>query len=317
MRGVLERFRLDGRVALVTGAGTGIGRALAEALASAGAGVVLCGRRAAALEEARDAITADGGAASILAGDVEKRDGLRALAAAAARPYGAIDIVVHAAGLNRRQHADQVTDAAWDEQIEVMLAAPFFLSRHLVPGMKAKGWGRILNIGSLQSYRAFPHGLAYGAAKGGIVQLTRAMAEAWSADGINCNAIAPGFFATPLTAPIFEDAPRIRELAARTAIGRNGELADLQGVAVFLCSPASDYVTGQTLPVDGGFTAKCPRESARLYPTPRSHVPRRAGARARGGRSGAAHRRGRHLRLRHARLSRPRSAPKSSAHPRP
>ena len=256
MRGVLDRFRLDGKVALVTGAGTGIGRALAEALASAGAKVMLCGRRAAPLEEARDAITADAGVAAVLAGDVRRREALEALAASAAKPYGAIDIVVHAAGLNHRQPVDEITDAAWDEQIEVMLAAPFFLSRWLVPGMKAKGWGRILSIASLQSYRAFPFGLPYGAAKGGIVQLTRAMAEAWSADGINCNAIAPGFFSTPLTAPVFEDTARIRELAARTAIGRNGELADLQGIAVFLCSPAADYITGQTIPVDGGFTAK-------------------------------------------------------------
>lgn len=256
MAGVLERFRLDGKAALVTGAGTGIGRALAEALASAGASVILCGRRPAPLEETRREIISNGGKASALQGDVGRRDTLQALAAAASSLHGGVDIVVHAAGLNHRQPVDAITDAAWDEQIEVMLAAPFFLSRHLVPAMKARRWGRILNIASLQSYRAFPSGLAYGAAKGGIVQLTRAMAEAWSADGINCNAIAPGFFATPLTAPVFEDLARVRELASRTAIGRNGELADLQGIAVFLCSPASDYITGQTIPVDGGFTAK-------------------------------------------------------------
>jgi gluconate 5-dehydrogenase len=122
--------------------------------------------------------------------------------------------------------------------------------------MKAQGWGRVLNIASLQSYRAFANGVAYGAAKGGIVQLTRAMAEEWSRFGINCNAIAPGFFPTALTAPVFGDPARAQDMAARTAIGRNGELADLQGAAVFLCSPASDYITGQTLAVDGGFTAK-------------------------------------------------------------
>jgi NAD(P)-dependent dehydrogenase (short-subunit alcohol dehydrogenase family) len=184
------------------------------------------------------------------------RRGLGDLAKAAAKPFGAIDIVVHAAGLNHRQHADDITDAAWDEQIEVMLSAPFFLSRHLVAGMRAKRWGRILNIASLQSYRAFTNGTAYGAAKGGVIQLTRHMAESWSAHGINCNAIAPGFFPTPLTTPIYADKERVAMLAKQTAIGRNGELADLQGAAVFLCSPASDYITGQTLPVDGGFTAK-------------------------------------------------------------
>ena len=256
MGAVLDRFRLDGKSALVTGAGTGIGRALAEALASAGASVVLCARRDGPLNEARAAIEAGGGRAACVQGDVGKRESLAALAQAAAKPFGAIDIVVHAAGLNHRQHADDITDAAWDEQIEVMLSAPFFLSRRFVPGMKAKRWGRILNIASLQSYRAFPGGTAYGSAKAGIVQLTRHMAETWSREGINCNAIAPGFFRTPLTAAIYADAARIEFLRQQTAIGRNGEIEDLQGAAVFLCSPAADYITGQTLAVDGWFTAK-------------------------------------------------------------
>lgn len=254
--GVLERFRLDGKVALVTGAGTGIGGAIAAALASAGASVVLCGRREAVLQEARATIERDGGRAAAVAGDVGQRDTLADLAARSAKPFGTVDIVVHAAGLNHRQPIDGITDDAWDEQIEVMLSAPFFLSRHLVPGMKAKRWGRIVNIASLQSYRAFPGGTAYGAAKAGILQLTRHMAEAWSPHGITCNAIAPGFFRTPLTAPIYADAERIEFLRRQTAVGRNGELEDLQGIAVFLCSPASDYVTGQAIPVDGGFTAK-------------------------------------------------------------
>ena len=253
---VVDRFRLEGRNALVTGAGSGIGRAIAEALAQAGASVVVCGRRMAPLEEARAQIAKAGGKSACVAGDVGRRGTLGDLAASAAKPFGPIDIVVHAAGLNHRQHADDITDAAWDEQVEVMLSAPFFLSRHLVPGMKARRWGRILNIGSLQSYRAFTNGTAYGAAKGGIVQLTRHMAESWSQHGINANAIAPGFFPTALTGPIYADKERVAMLARQTAIGRNGELADLQGAAVFLCSPASDYITGQTLPVDGGFTAK-------------------------------------------------------------
>jgi NAD(P)-dependent dehydrogenase (short-subunit alcohol dehydrogenase family) len=256
MADVLDRFGLGGKVALVTGASSGIGRAIAEAFASAGASVLLCARRDDALEEARAAIAKAGGMAASVAGDVGKRTSLAALAEAAAKPFGAIDIVAHAAGLNHRQSADDITDVAWDEQLEVMLSAPFFLSRALVPGMKAKGWGRILNIASLQSWRAFPKGAPYGAAKGGIVQLTRAMAEEWSRFGINANAIAPGFFPTALTAPVYGDTTRINALAAQTAIGRNGELADLQGAAVFLCSPASDYITGQTLAVDGGFTAK-------------------------------------------------------------
>jgi NAD(P)-dependent dehydrogenase (short-subunit alcohol dehydrogenase family) len=122
--------------------------------------------------------------------------------------------------------------------------------------MRERGWGRVLNIASLQSVRAFPNGLAYGASKGGITQLTRAMAEAWSRDGINCNALAPGFFPTALTAPVYDNPELVDRLAAQTAIGRNGDLADLDGLTVFLASPASDYITGQVIAIDGGFTAK-------------------------------------------------------------
>jgi gluconate 5-dehydrogenase len=122
--------------------------------------------------------------------------------------------------------------------------------------MAGRGHGRILNLASLQSTRAFANSAPYGAAKGGIVQLTRAIAEAWSGQGVTCNAIAPGFFPTPLTAPVFGDPERAARNAAQTAVGRNGELDDLAGATVFLASRASAYVTGQTLAVDGGFTAK-------------------------------------------------------------
>jgi gluconate 5-dehydrogenase len=122
--------------------------------------------------------------------------------------------------------------------------------------MAKRGWGRIINIASLQSWRAFPDSAPYGAAKGGLLQLTRAIAEKWSRHGITCNAIAPGFFPTPLVAPVFDDPERASRLAAQTAIGRNGRLDDLTGATVFLASDASDYITGQALAIDGGFTAK-------------------------------------------------------------
>ena len=145
---------------------------------------------------------------------------------------------------------------SWQTTLDLNLAVPFFLAQKLVPGMRRKGWGRVVNIASLQSTRAFANGIAYGASKGGISQLTRAMAEAWSADGINCNAIAPGFFPTELTEALFKDDSTTQRLAASTAIGRNGRLEDLDGVTIFLASSASDYITGQTISVDGGFTAK-------------------------------------------------------------
>lgn len=170
--------------------------------------------------------------------------------------FGAPDILINAAGINTREVADDVTGAGWDVTMNINLMAPFFLAQGLVPAMKSKGWGRIINFASLQSRRAFPAGLAYGASKGGVEQLTRAMAEAWSSDGINANALAPGFFPTELTEAVFSDPVRSSRNAQQTCIGRNGEMHDLHGPILFFCSSASDYVTGQTLFVDGGFTAK-------------------------------------------------------------
>jgi gluconate 5-dehydrogenase len=246
-------FDLSGRVAMVTGASSGLGRRAAIALAAAGAKVVGVARRQAAL----DTLTGEIGpsAASVVA-DVADRKGIAALSDAVSAPFGAPDILVHAAGINTREIADDVTDAGWDMTLALNLSAPFFLSQALVPAMKARNWGRIVNFASLQSTRAFPGGIAYGATKAGIGQLTRAMAEAWSRDGINTNAIGPGFFPTELTQAVFSDPDRAARNAAQTCIGRNGTMADIDGPLLFLCSDASAYVTGQVLMVDGGFTAK-------------------------------------------------------------
>jgi NAD(P)-dependent dehydrogenase (short-subunit alcohol dehydrogenase family) len=204
------------------------------------------------LEEARDRLAGEGIAASVHPADLTAPDALADLAAAA----GAVDILVNAAGVNLRQPYAEVTAEAFDLHMALHLRAPFLLVQHLAPGMAARGWGRVLNLASLQSQRAFANSAPYGAAKGGIVQLTRAMAEEFSGRGVTCNAIAPGFFPTPLTAPVFADPARAAANAAQTAIGRNGRLEDLDGATVFLCSDASAYVTGQTLFVDGGFTAR-------------------------------------------------------------
>ena len=256
MSAIQPLFDLSGRVALVTGGSSGIGRALARALASAGAAVVLMARRRGALEEAAGSIAGEGGKAATVEADLSRLAAIDDAAARATEAFGPPDILVSAAGLNRREAAADVTLESWDDTLRVNLSVPFFLARALVPAMRQKGWGRIINIASLQSVRAFPRGIAYGASKGGVAQLTRAMAQEWSPDGVTCNAIAPGYYKTELTAPFFADPANEAWASGQTAMGRNGELEDLYGTAIFLAAPASDYVTGQMIFVDGGFTAK-------------------------------------------------------------
>jgi len=257
MSALLEKFKLDGKNAVVTGASSGIGRAMAGFLAAAGAHVVLVARRESELRAATDEILsipgANQGTAAYVAADLGQREHLSdiALACKAQTQSGGVDIVVNAAGLNLREPPAEVSLESWDATLNLNLAVPFFFTREFVPE-----YGRVINIASLQSTRAFANGLPYGASKGGVCQLTRAMAEAWSRYGICCNALAPGFFPTELTAPVFDDPASRERFAQQTAIGRNGELADLAGVTVFFAAEASAYITGQILAVDGGFTAK-------------------------------------------------------------
>ncbi len=255
MNRLTSLFDLSGRRALVTGGSSGIGEAMARALGLAGARVVLVARRAGPLGDAAQRLRAEGIVTDTLSVDLADVDAARE-AAHAAQTDGDIDILVNAAGINLRQPFADVTPDAWHAQIALHLGAPFFLSQALAPAMAARGWGRIVNIASLQSYRAFDHSAPYGAGKGGIVQLTRAIAQAWGRQGITCNAIGPGFFPTALTAPVFSDPGLVDRHAQQTCLGRNGALADLQGATVFLASNASAYVTGQTLMVDGGYTAR-------------------------------------------------------------
>lgn len=248
-------FNLSGKAAVVTGASSGIGREIALAVASAGAAVVLVARRPARLQETQQAIHRDGGRAAIVCCDLLDAAALAKIADRCGIPFGSPDILVSAAGINPRKPIDQVTQSDWDITLRLNLGVPFFLAQGLVPAMIEKGWGRIINIASLQCVRALPNGAPYGASKGGLMQLTRAQAEAWSRYGINVNAIAPGFFPTELTASIMQDRERWDAYAAKTLVGRNGEMRDLHGAAIFLASAASDYITGQTLFVDGGWSA--------------------------------------------------------------
>jgi gluconate 5-dehydrogenase len=249
-------FDLTGRTALVTGGNSGIGLAMARALGLAGAKVALVARRAAELEQVAAALSREGIMAIPMAADLAAKEAAGIVAASAQAHDLVIDIIINAAGINLRQPFEDVSADAFDLHMALHLRAPFLLTQAFAPAMAQRGWGRIINVASMQSWRAFPDSAPYGAAKGGVLQLTRAIAEKWSRHGITCNAIAPGFFPTPLAAPVFADPERACRLAAQTAIGRNGRLEDLIGTTVFLASDASGYVTGQTLAVDGGFTAK-------------------------------------------------------------
>ena len=243
---------IEKEVAIITGAGRGIGLATARRLLEDGFHVVM-------VDVSADPLTANAAELRSVGNSVEDHvlsvtD--RAAVADLVASLPRLDVLVNAAGINTRQAADDVTPEGWEMTLGINLTAPFFLAQAFAPAMKEKRWGRIVNFASLQSYRAFPGGIAYGASKGAVVQMTRAMAEAWSGCGITANAIGPGFFRTELTAPVFADPARAARNAAQTCVGRNGEPEDIDGPVLFLCSDAGAYVTGQTLMVDGGFTAK-------------------------------------------------------------
>jgi NAD(P)-dependent dehydrogenase (short-subunit alcohol dehydrogenase family) len=250
-----ELFSLHGRVAVVTGGSSGIGLEMAVALARAGARVVLVARDAERLGAAAGRLRASGALAAWVSADLADRAALEGAATEAAAAFGPPDILVNCAGINLRPPLEALTVPEWDVTMAVNLTAPFLLGQRFGPVMAARGWGRIINVTSQQAQRAFGRSGAYGASKGGLAALTRSQSEAWARSGVCCNSVCPGFVPTRLNAHVASDPVLSAALAARTMVGRNGEPADFAGVAVFLASRASDYVTGQTLYVDGGFSA--------------------------------------------------------------
>ncbi|MFC8732209.1 SDR family NAD(P)-dependent oxidoreductase [Luteimicrobium sp. NPDC057192] len=245
-----EIFGLDGRTALVTGGSSGIGRAIASALAAAGAHVLVAARTRATIDATVAAIRADGGSADGVVADLATRSGAHALADA----VGDVDVLVSSAGINLRPLMAELDDATWDATMAVNLDAPFVLGQRLAPGMARRGYGRLIHISSQQAHRAFASSGAYGASKAGLEGLTRSQAEAWSSRGVTANVLVPGFVPTPLNERLSSDPATVEALAARTLVGRNGRPEDFAGPAVFLASPASAYVTGQSIAVDGGFS---------------------------------------------------------------
>ena len=248
-------FRLDGLAALVTGAGTGIGAAIARALAEAGANVACHGNRHSPAETAA-AVEALGRRALVLSGDLRDAGTTAALVDATAGALGAVDILVNNAGTIKRAPAVEFGEAEWDEVVEVNLTSVFRLCQAAGRRMLAQGRGKIVNIASLLSFQGGITVPAYAASKGGVAQLTKALANEWAGRGVNVNAIAPGYIHTDNTTALAADPTRNRQILERIPAGRWGEPADLGGAAVFLASRASDYVNGHVLVVDGGWMGR-------------------------------------------------------------
>ncbi len=256
MTGPDSMFSLRGRTALVTGASTGIGAAIALALAEAGADVACHGNSRPPTATAERVGTA-GRRACVLRGDVRDPATCDALVRDAVDAFGRLDILVNNAGINLRAPAVDYPDEAWDAVLAVDLSAVFRLCRAMGRHVMARGGGgRIVNIASLLSFQGGVTVPAYAAAKGGVAQLTRALANEWAAHGLNVNAIAPGYVATELTEPLRRDAERNRQISERIPAGRWARPEDVAGAVVFLAAPASDYVHGHVLVVDGGWMAR-------------------------------------------------------------
>ena len=247
-------FDLTGRVALVTGAYRGLGFSIARGLAQAGATVILNGRKPDELAKAAKALTDAQLKADVAVFDITDRDAIRAGVDAANATHGGIDILVNNAGIQRRAPLVDFSQKEWDEVIATNLTAPFVVSQAVLPGMIAKKRGKIIHIASLMSELARPTVVPYTAAKGGVRQLTRGMAVELAPMGIQVNAIAPGYFATEMNRALIDNAEFNAWVCKRTPAGRWGQPDELAGLAVFLASGASDYMTGQMLVMDGGMS---------------------------------------------------------------
>jgi gluconate 5-dehydrogenase len=251
----MKLFDLAGRTALITGASRGIGHSLAEALSRAGARVVLNGRTRDSLEQAAARLVAGGGSADVAVFDVTQPDAVAAGIDAIERDIAPIDILVNNAGIQRRAPLDQFKDSDWRELMSTNLDSVYYVSKAVARHMIPRGRGKIINIGSVQCELARPGIAPYTASKGAVKNLTKGMCADWARHGLQVNAIGPGYFDTPLNKALVEDPVFDEWLRKRTPAGRWGRLEDLHGAAVFLASPASDFVNGQTLYVDGGIVS--------------------------------------------------------------
>ncbi|MDM5338549.1 glucose 1-dehydrogenase [Fictibacillus enclensis] len=249
-----QLFDLSGKTALVTGGSRGLGKGIATALASSGARIILAGRSLEQLHRTQEEFSGQGFHVHVMELDVSDGSQLLLLEKNLSETYGKIDILVNAAGLNVRKSILEITQEDWDKVMNTNLKGTFFVSQAAARLMMKQKQGKIINICSLTSHIGLPNMGPYCASKGGVNQLTKAMAVEW-ASSIQVNAIAPGYFQTEMTMPLFNDEVRSKEILSRIPQGRTGKSDDLYGIAVFLASAASDYITGQTIYVDGGWVA--------------------------------------------------------------
>jgi len=253
---ILEDFKLDGKVAVVTGAATGLGQALALGLAEAGADILGVGHTT-SLDDTQKSIEKLGRSFVPFYCDVTERDSPRKIINAAVDHFGHVDILVNNAGILKRKEAENVPETDWDEVIRVNLRAPFFLAQAAARQMIKQGsGGRIINICSMLSYSGGILVASYTASKSGLAGLTRILANEWAKYGITVNGIAPGYMETRVTKPLRDDPVRNKEILSRIPLGRWGRPSDLKGAVVFLASAASNYVTGTILRVDGGWLTR-------------------------------------------------------------
>lgn len=253
----MKLFDLDGRVAVITGGNGGIGLGMAKGMAAAGASIVVAGRDAAKNASAVKELQGLGAKASAIAVDVLKEESCRALIDETAKTHGRLDILVNNAGMSIRKQPEQYSLAEWHTVLDSNLTSAFLCSQAAYPELKKSGAGKIINIGSMMSIFGAAFATPYAASKGGMVQMTKAMATAWAKDNIQVNAILPGWINTALTRRAREQVPQLHEsVLRRTPAGRWGDPGDFAGIAVFLAAPASDFITGAAITVDGGYSVQ-------------------------------------------------------------